>query len=364
MTVSGSISDVGGSPTLRIHRGGHVNTINVGYGGVYISGGVNTINQSQGFIIVSSNGNVNNAYTSGRDFHVSKGAVVNSLTISNGIGITVFNSGIVSSCIIIGSGAILKVSSGGIVNNLTMSRGKLSAFADTSITNLTVSSATGGRASCTLRGTSVTNMLLNNGGGTIYNTIVDNLNASRGYIIVNSSSIISSANINCSDFILRNSAKVISATFNDDRQGSGKIAISNGGVISNLNNMFLYTVPNGQLIISSGGTAINCNFNNFIVSSGGVISNFNPVTITIDETTDDYAYWGQSIIQSGGIGLLINCGLTIGGMDEIIRYDVQVQAGAYVSGYNVTGWNDIIISSGTTIFNMNIISGNLGAARR
>lgn len=79
-----------------------------------------------------------------------------------------------------------------------------------------------------------------------------------------------------------------------------------------------------------------------------------------DNSILGFHYWGESIIESGGTGLNINCHEYCqfhDGIDSAGNYNVKLNAGAYVSGYNVGGWDDVTISSGTTVFNMNIISG-------
>ena len=262
-----SISSVGGSPTLTLSNGGRIDTVNIGYGGIVCRGYISTFNQSNGYIIIRSNGSIGTATVSPREFYLSNGGIIDNLTQTGGP-VVIRSNGLVSNytmsngALNVSSGATinsLTISSGtvnissGLINNLnmkssdtiimsggsistcTMSTGKLSTFVGASINSLMISSNTKGRGSCTLSNTSITELTLNVGGGTINNTIVDYLYAHRGYAILqNSNTIISSADINCSDFILRNSAKVISATFGDNRQGSGNIAISNGGVISNL----------------------------------------------------------------------------------------------------------------------------------
>lgn len=353
-----AISSVGGSPTLIISSGGQVDTINVNYGGVSTYGSINTVNQTQGYVIVSRNAIVSTAYTNGRDFHVRDGGTVNNLTVSAGSGAFIFNSGIVSSCTVIGSTAILKVSNGGIVNNLTMSRGKLSTFANASITNLYISSGTGGSATYTMSGTSITNMTIDLAGGSTFNTTIDYLNANKGYIDARSNTIISSADINCRDFILRTGATVSSATYTNNRHGSGAIKVSSGCTINNFtyNGDLSYDdkYPTGQLTIYNGGIVSNCAFTNFVVSSGGTMVNNQAIFIPEVSMKGEHVF-GQGIIESGGTGLNINCKALY--YEQVSRwniYDVHLNVGAYVSGYNVTGLEDITISSGTTVFNMSV----------
>jgi len=273
---SGSVT----SNTVYISAGS-VNTLNLGYGGIYINdgGSINSANQSNGFIIIND-GSINNIDFAGRDLHVRSNGYVNSTNLNGGNAI-IFESGVINT-VNINSGSLTISSGGKILNNIYLNyNGTLTNYAE--LNNITISAY------------SI---------GTVNN---------YGYI----------------------------DTIYADAFVGSPVIVNSGASISNILNILNVVVSSGGTVHTMSGIGFNENYdtNKINILAGGSAN-----TIVLSNTHNsntDIQIKGQVNSITASCGLTISGGAVISNLSTytgstIIKYDVVISNALFAKGANVT----------------------------